>query len=180
MGSCATIKEMLTSYIEEELSEQDEKVVRDHLTNCKSCSHVFQQAKYIKIRLSGMEMLVVSEEFDRNLQARIATPYSDENPIFTVKNVSWSLSGLAALVSAYFIFLLFIPPENTKLAIPLKNAPEVTTTTNTDNNIQNKTIETGKAEVEESELELPLKGDTATSIIKKSNTENINLIEDKN
>ena len=178
MGSCATIKEMLSNYIEKELSAQDEKTVKDHLALCQSCRSVFQEAEYIKIRLSGMEIFEVSDRFIQNFQARIETPYSDDNPVFTVKNISWSLSGLAALVGAYFVFLLFVPSDNIQLAEPLKNSSprnEDAAVSNKDNPVTN--IE--KAGVKEAEFKLPVKGDTTTNTEKKSNTENLNLIEDK-
>jgi predicted anti-sigma-YlaC factor YlaD len=184
MGSCATIRGMLSGYIEKELSAQDEKLVKDHLAVCSSCSRVFQQTELIKVRLNSMESLELSPAFNEKLRMRITEPAGEESSIFTIKNVSWSLSGVAVVVSAYFIFMLFIPPESTNIQLPAAatpaSAPAAVTTSDNKTQVR-ETIasEIEKAEQMENNLKLPSKGDTATKTAKPADASNINLIEEK-
>ena len=184
MGSCATIRGMLSAYIEKELSAQDEKLVKDHLAVCPSCSRVFQRTELIKVRLNSMEPLELSPAFNEKLQMRITGSVDEDSSIFTIKNVSWSLSGVAVIVSAYFIFMLFIPPENKNIQQPATviptSVPAAASTPDKKVDVK-ETIanEIEKAEQMENSSRLPSRGDTATNTMKPANASNINLIEEK-
>ncbi|GEM_PF-3621364 len=184
MGSCATIRGMLTGYLEKDLSAHDERQVKDHLAVCLPCRRVFQQAELIKDRLNSMESLTLSPTFNEDLQRRIAHSSEEEKSLFNIKKVSWSLSGVAVVVSAYFMFTLFFPSEKINTQQPATAAPSLSPATVISNENDSKVKETiareiKKAQQVENSLQIPAKGDTATHSVKSVATPNINLIEEK-
>lgn len=184
MGSCATIRSMLSSYIENELSLQDEKMVKEHLAVCPSCSRVFQQSELIKMRLNSLQSLELSPAFNEKLRVRLTEEADESNSIFSIKNVSWSLSGVAVIAIAYFVFVLFITPETPGVQPPATvipaSAPAAVNSSSEGTDVK-ETIakEIEKAEQAEKDLQLPTKGDTATNAVKPAAESNINLIEEK-
>ncbi len=64
---CELIEELLSPYLEDELSQEEKKAVKEHLEACKNCSLLFSYIRETRESLTGFPEIEVSE----NLQARL-------------------------------------------------------------------------------------------------------------
>jgi hypothetical protein len=183
MGHCATIKEMLSGYIDKDLSEQDEEKVREHLASCQSCRVVFQQVEDIRSHLGSLESFKISTEFNEKLRKRIEAA-EEKKSSFGVKGLAWSLATFVVIIASYFIFMTNSPEGNSndqtdKISVPAKKNTNSTASPAIEKSPDNAvTIAKHLDDTEENRM-LPLKGDTATNDVKTSNSSSINLIEEK-
>jgi hypothetical protein len=174
---------MLSGYIEKELSERDEEMVREHLAVCPSCSLIFQQVEELKTHLGKLGTFELSADFNERLKKRIDAD-AEENSFFSSKNVSWSLGALLVLIAVYFLFMLF-PPADRGVKQSHRTAPPSQEINNTAGSFHNQNSENNASDVikplEDAAVKtvLPLEGDTATGGVKNSGQTSINLIEDK-
>jgi len=71
MSSCNRIKEIISDYIEGELTREQKKWVESHLTHCKDCDEVIVRVKKIKKSLSSLRNIETSPDFETILRTRI-------------------------------------------------------------------------------------------------------------
>lgn len=66
---CEKIEELLSPYLEDELSREEKKVVDDHLQACESCAALLSLLKETRESLTGFPELEVSENLLNRLSS---------------------------------------------------------------------------------------------------------------
>lgn len=103
MMHCDTIKELLSDYIDNSLEPNLRSQIKEHLVVCPDCEKLVQQVKSITIRLNQTSKIITSNEFDKNLRARIMGADKRTSSSIPFRGMIYGLSGLTAAAVVYFI-----------------------------------------------------------------------------
>jgi len=66
---CNKIRDLLSSYLENELPSEKKSLVRDHLNSCRKCSSLFVSLKEAKTSLSSFSEVDISNDLTHRLYA---------------------------------------------------------------------------------------------------------------
>lgn len=98
--TCHQINEMISGYVDNELTQQESQHVALHIESCETCRTIFEEINQLKVSIKGNCMPEM--EADR-IDAIIQDPIST-----TIQTVAWSLfliGGSILLVLVGFEFL---------------------------------------------------------------------------
>jgi hypothetical protein len=106
MITCDRAKQLLSEFLDNEISPDLKFAVESHLKICPDCNRLCQDIKFISHKLQIIKPVKVSEKFDQQLRERIIN-----NPNSTKKEssipfqrLSFGFSGIAVLVILYIFF----------------------------------------------------------------------------
>ena len=71
MNKCKRIRDLISSYIEGELFQDNKKQFENHLGECPNCSETVTGTKNLRKNLSNLKLLKTSPDFDTVLRTRI-------------------------------------------------------------------------------------------------------------
>jgi anti-sigma factor RsiW len=106
--NCERVQNLLSAYVDHELSPDEQRVVRAHLVGCSACSAEHETLVALKGRLSALESLEVPEDFFSELSARLDV----EEPISGASTVGgvtfrwrhyWPAAAAAVLAVAVLV-----------------------------------------------------------------------------
>ena len=80
--NCKKIKILLSSYIDGELTEKEENIVKEHIKICHLCSQEIEDLKKIKRLFSYKEKIKPTPFFETKLLNRI---YKEKSPVYIFK-----------------------------------------------------------------------------------------------
>lgn len=105
MMSCDTVKGLISNLIDNSLDQEDKSQMEQHLEHCSECNRVVKQVRYLTQRLHRANPYRVSGSFDERLRQRIYNDRQMEKPVFSVRNFSYGLSGVAVLAAISFVVI---------------------------------------------------------------------------
>ncbi|ONI38026.1 hypothetical protein AN639_08420 [Candidatus Epulonipiscium fishelsonii] len=140
--NCENYSEMLSCYIDNELTQEEKLELEHHLSTCKNCNQQLQDLMSIKESMTGLETYQVPLDFHSELMKKI-NPRKKQKP----KPKYLYYMGLAASIAVgFFIYDGIIPnndvaqPQPASLAQKLPDTPvadipipETSETTGTNN-----------------------------------------------
>ncbi len=71
MSNCKRIKAIVSEYIEQDLTREQQRMVEAHLSDCKTCDEVIERVKDLRTKLHTLAQLKTSEDFETILRTRI-------------------------------------------------------------------------------------------------------------
>jgi len=105
MISCDTVKTMLSDYLDLAVNPELRQQIDRHLQQCPECQKVYTDVQVITQRLRSSEVVQVSPDFNQKLRSRIMQSDMRGERTFTVRNLSFGVSG-AAVVAALSFFVM--------------------------------------------------------------------------
>ncbi|MBI4436193.1 MAG: zf-HC2 domain-containing protein [Candidatus Omnitrophica bacterium] len=110
--SCETIEKSLIGYLDQELDREEETVVRDHLTQCASCSQRLKEVEQLRSVLlqdaSASDSLF--EEMRRTLFERIRDSRPSREMVLPVRRRSWAPLWVPVTLSLMLLIGVWIVP----------------------------------------------------------------------
>lgn len=106
MMNCQIVRNLLSAYIDSELSAEQRNLIRHHLFECENCEHEYQQLLKIKENLEK-NLPDLSSSFDswKSLQERIA--FETATPIIKHSgDLFWSKKILATAACLLLFFIM--------------------------------------------------------------------------
>jgi len=101
---CKLIKQKISVLIDNELSQKDMLIIKEHITNCNECKKVYED--YLKIN----KQLLVLKEIEP--QKQIIIDYKEKDFIFSFFDFKKLIpaSAVISLILVFFISFIFASP----------------------------------------------------------------------
>lgn len=131
MISCDRVKNLLSAFIEDELTPDLKSEMNDHLNMCFECKQLFLNVKRLTEKLRLVQPHQTSSTFDQDLRNKIysASKEGPKESRIPIQKLSYGFSGVAVIAALYFFVIAdFSSAPNT--------APDLRQT-NTNSIIQN-------------------------------------------
>lgn len=100
MGSCDSIKNQLSDYLEKRLEPSAQNEVKQHLDKCPDCGRIAKQLPVISSMMSNLEMVRCSDDFSKNLRLQLSSQGQSSFDYQRIKRVSWAVSFAVILIAA--------------------------------------------------------------------------------
>lgn len=113
---CGAIGELLSGYVDQELTQQQSQRVRIHLETCEPCRRLHGDLKHMKEQLRQLSYPVSDEEVLAKLEKDLFASGS--------RNFGWALLGLGALcavVAGTVAFFMFLAAPGVPVLVKLFN-----------------------------------------------------------
>lgn len=169
--NCSKVKENLSPYLDNMLSEEEKKAVETHLASCPECQQELEDLQQTIAMLSSLEEIIPPASFRRELREKL------EKEVDNKQKKSFSINGLiskwfgnlktsaAVPVAISLILLIVIMPSFFRMGSPLsksadeaaESAPETRSFSIADSGFTNDSIKPQ----EELKQEMALEGDKA-------------------
>lgn len=127
MTQCDTILKLLSSYIETTPDPDIRSQIQNHLSSCPACQKIVAHVELLTKRLQNLSSIKTSPHFDQQLRSRILANSKMAKPFIPVRQISYGLSGLAAVAGIYFITTTDIFKNENQPLTPQTN-PKVSST----------------------------------------------------
>ncbi len=120
MISCDTVKSMLSDYLDLAVNPDLRQQIDLHLQQCPECQKVYMDVQALTQRLRSSEVVQVSPDFNQKLRSRIMHSDMDGERTFTMRNLSFGVSG-AVVVAAVSFFAMseLSAPSTTNVDAPM-------------------------------------------------------------
>jgi anti-sigma factor RsiW len=105
MSSCDTVKDFLSAYMEDVLDPEAKSKIQSHLEGCPACRQAYANLQFLTQKLRNVSPVAVSEEFDQKLRSKIINERREQEPVISIRNLSYGLSGAVVLACVYFFFM---------------------------------------------------------------------------
>lgn len=113
---CAAIGDLLSGYVDHELTQQQSQRVRIHLDSCESCRRLHADLKAMKEQLRQLSYPLSDEEVLEKLEKDLFASGS--------RNIGWIFLGIGALfatVAATVAFFMFLAAPDVPVLVKLFN-----------------------------------------------------------
>ena len=102
--SCHEIQEMLSAYVDDELTKKEFSLVSDHLDNCSECFELYQDLKTISGLFIDIEEQSPPSSIRSNVMKEVANEKTEKESS-KVYRMTWHLRRVAAGLVLFFISL---------------------------------------------------------------------------
>jgi hypothetical protein len=115
-GNCSEVRNLFGKMLDEELTEEERKHMREHLARCSACSSLLEEELQIKRTIESLPEAVCPERVKRNIYA--ATIQRDTLsrqhciPLFFRSHTGLKAAAFGALAVVLFLLILGYPPQN--------------------------------------------------------------------
>lgn len=102
--TCHQINEMISGYVDNELTQQESQLVALHIENCKTCQATVEEINQLKTAIKGSDMPEMeADRIDVIMQDPIST---------TIQTVAWSLFLIGGSIILVLVALEFLSSSN--------------------------------------------------------------------
>ncbi len=104
MISCDRAKELLSAFLEGELSPDLKLAMESHLQVCQNCQQLGADVTFISQKMHVIKPINTSEQFDQQLRSRIINDpkLQHKQSQFPVQKLSFAFSGIVVIAALYF------------------------------------------------------------------------------
>lgn len=115
MISCDTVKSLLSDYLDLAVNPDLRRQIESHLQECPQCQKVYTDVQVITQRLRNSEVVQVSPEFNHKLRSRIMEGGMDGERTFTMRSLSFGLSGAVVVAAVSFFVMSELSSSSTQV-----------------------------------------------------------------
>lgn len=98
---CRVIQDLLPLYVDEVCSEESRKIVEEHLSECETCTEVFEEMKSKTVSKEQVEMNLQEAESIRNLSKK----WNRELWAATFKGIVSTILAVCVFLLVVYIFV---------------------------------------------------------------------------
>jgi predicted anti-sigma-YlaC factor YlaD len=102
MNSCFRVKNLLSAYLDRELTGEEMLLVRDHVGQCAECSAEFEELRWVKSSLLTMPMVEPSDDLLDRVKGAV---FADVAPVPVAETRRKSIATIG--MAAAMLFLVF-------------------------------------------------------------------------
>ncbi|MGE5554125.1 MAG: anti-sigma factor family protein [Betaproteobacteria bacterium] len=96
--NCERVRNLISAYLDRELSPEESRLVRAHLVNCAACHAELKEEAAVKEALGALASLEVPEDFVPSLMARLSCERVEDRWRPWICALRWGAVGAAAAV----------------------------------------------------------------------------------
>jgi len=169
--TCVEVQELLSAYIDKQLSEEQMKEVQEHIQSCSRCKKDVQELENVLAELSSLEDVPVPEAFDKRLHEALVAEgnhIKNRKDNFKEKNKRTKWKRISSVAAVFLVGLFSVILYNSNSDI--FNKPDV------DYGYRKEAKEELKAEAPVSDESSPTAANDSGEASKQENNKSSNLL----